>query len=57
MIEHVGRFNARYGGQEGWKLSGRFASGLRQLADMVDGWRSDRQDGQKEREELLLGML
>ena len=31
LIERVSRSNSRYGGQEGWKLSGRFASGLRTL--------------------------
>jgi hypothetical protein len=57
LIEHVGRFNARYGGQEGWKLSGRFSSALRMLADKLDGWRGDTDQGREEKDELLLGLL
>ena len=56
LIEYVGRFNARHGGQEGWRLSGRLSSAFRQLADMVDDWRTDRPVGLKGREELLLRM-
>ena len=41
LIEHVSWMNCRYGGQEGWKLSGRMSTALRSLADKVDGWRRD----------------
>jgi hypothetical protein len=57
LIEHVSRFNARYGGQEGWRLSGRFSSGLRQLAEMADRWQEDRGSDQHEKEAALLGVL
>lgn len=57
LIEHVGRFNARYGGQEGWRLSGRFSAALRLLADELDGWRADTCQGQKNKDELLLRLL
>ncbi len=57
LIEHISRFNARYGGQEGWKLSGRFSSGLRQLADMADRWREDRGGDQRAKEASLIGVL
>ena len=33
LIEHVSYLNSRYGGQHGWKLSSRFETALRQLAD------------------------
>ena len=33
LIEHVSYLNSRYGGQHGWRLSGRFETALRQLAD------------------------
>jgi len=32
LIEHVSYLNNRYGGQHGWKMSGRFRRGLNQLA-------------------------
>ena len=57
LIEHVSRFNARYGGQEGWRLSGRFTGGLRQLAEAADGWRDDRGSDQREIEAAVLGVL
>jgi len=33
IIEHISKFNSRYGGRQGWKLSTRFESSLRRLAD------------------------
>ena len=54
LIEHVSRFNVHYGGQEGWRLSGRFGAALRQLADKVDRWRDARHPERREKEELLL---
>lgn len=33
LIEHVSYLNSRYGGQNGWKLSSRFGTALKQLAD------------------------
>ncbi len=33
LIEHISSFNSRYGGKQGWKLSTRFESSLRRLAD------------------------
>ncbi|MFC1793715.1 hypothetical protein ACFL3Q_09040 [Planctomycetota bacterium] len=33
LIEHVSYLNSRYGGQHGWKLSTRFETALKQLAD------------------------
>ena len=33
LIEHISSFNSRYGGRQGWKLSTRFESSLRRLAD------------------------
>ena len=35
VIEHVSRFNSRYGHREGWMLSARFERNLRLLADKV----------------------
>ena len=39
LIERVTWMNSRYDGREGWKLSCRMGSGLRQLADWIDQWR------------------
>ena len=55
LIEHVSRFNARYGGQEGWILSNRFESGLRQLAEKVGTFKST-EKGSKEKEMMLLSL-
>ena len=57
LIEHVGRFNSRHGGEEGWKLSGRFSSGLRLLADKMEGWRAAATPSKRERETVLAGLL
>ena len=56
LIEHVSRFNARYGGQEGWILSSRFESGLRLLAEKVGTFKSLIK-GSKEKEMMLLQLL
>ena len=57
LIEHVSWMNSRYGGQEGWRLSGRFGSALRLLADKVDQWRTERSSERRDKEELLVGLL
>jgi hypothetical protein len=57
LIEHVSWMNSRYGGGTGWKLSGRFASALRRLAEKVDVWRKDCGGQRREKEELLVGLL
>jgi hypothetical protein len=40
LIEHVSYLNSRYGGQYGWKLSSRFESALRQLAEKCAAFRN-----------------
>lgn len=57
LIERVGWMNRRYSGQEGWKLSSRMSTGLRQLADRIDAWRSDPGKEQRRKEDLLAGLL
>ena len=57
LIERVTWMNSRYGGQEGWRLSGRFIASLRQLADAVDRWRSDKRRERTDKDERLVGML
>jgi hypothetical protein len=55
LIERVSRFNARYGGQEGWVLSTRFERGLHQLADRVALLRG-REAGTREKDQLLIDL-
>ena len=53
LIEHVSYLNSRYGGQHGWRLSGRFETALRQLAEKCVLFR-DASTSSKEKEGLLL---
>jgi len=53
LIEHVSRFNMRYGGQAGWKLSTRFERSLNQLAQRCAGLR-DTKTGLKEKDSMLI---
>ena len=57
LIEHVSYLNSRYGGQSGWKLSGRFNSGLRMLAEKFDNWRNDKQKSKLEKEKMLIDIF
>ena len=49
--------NSRYGGQQGWKLSGRMSTGLRQLADKIESWRRDARPENTRKEEQLVELL
>jgi len=57
MIERISWMNSRYGGDEGWKVSGRMSTGLRQLADRIDAWRKDDRPDRKEKDEMLVGLI
>jgi hypothetical protein len=57
LIERIGWMNGRYGGQEGWMLSGRFVAALRQLAERTESWRKDLRPDRIQKDELLLGLL
>jgi len=57
LIERVTWMHRRYGGAEGWVLSSRLSTGLRQLAERIDQWRQTRQPGRAEKEEALLAVL
>ena len=57
LIEHVSWMNSRYGGQQGWKLSGRMSTALRQLADKIDEWRKDDRAERKQKDEMLVGLI
>jgi predicted transcriptional regulator len=55
LIEHVSWMNSRYGGQSGWRLSGKMSTALRQLADKMDQWRRDTRPERMEKDEMLVG--
>ena len=57
LTEHVTWMNSRYGGQQGWKLSGRMSTALRMLADKVDGWRGDVRPERREKDNTLVQLL
>jgi DNA-binding HxlR family transcriptional regulator len=57
LIERVSWMNTRYGGSEGWKLSSRMSSSLRQLADRIDVWRQERRPEQRRKDNLLVNVL
>ena len=56
LIEHVSYLNSRYGGQNGWKLSSRFETALRQLAEKCAGFRNTG-TGSKEKDLVLVGLM
>ncbi len=53
LIEHVSYLNNRYDGQHGWKLSARFESALKQLAEKCTGFRNTKASC-KEKDEMLM---
>jgi len=53
LIEHVSYLNSRYGGQHGWRLSSRFETGLRQLAQRCSVLR-DKATSSKEKDGIML---
>ena len=53
LIEHVSYLNSRYGGQHGWRVSSRFQTALRQLAEKCAMLR-DKKPGSQEKDEILL---
>lgn len=57
LIERVTWMNSRYGGRNGWVLSSRMSTALRQLADKIDAWRGNTSAEQKRKEELLVKLL
>ena len=57
LIEHVSWMNSRYGGQSGWRLSGKMSTALRLLADKIDQWRRDTRPERMEKDEMLVGVM
>lgn len=57
LIEHVTWMNTRHGGREGWRLSSRTSTALRQLADKIDQWRGDTRPERLLKDEQLVELL
>ena len=57
LIERVTWMNRRYGGQSGWKLSGRMPCALRRWADKIEDWRADTRPDRATKDEQLVGLL
>ena len=57
LIKHVSWMNSRYGGQQGWKLSSRMGTALRQFADKIDDWRKDTRPERIRKDEQLVELL
>jgi len=53
LIDHVSRFKAQYGYREGWVLSSRLETGLKQLCHKVAGLKGS-VVGSKDKDELTL---
>jgi hypothetical protein len=53
LIEHVSYLSSRYGGQHGWRLSSRFESALKQLAQKCVGFRNAKISS-KQKEQMLV---
>ncbi|MHC4539845.1 MAG: hypothetical protein ACYS74_08695 [Planctomycetota bacterium] len=56
LVEYVGSFNARYGGQSGWKLSSRFGGTLKRIAEKCAQLR-DIQASSKEKDAMLIDLI
>ena len=57
LIEHISYLNSRYGGQSGWKLSTRFSSSLRKLAEYADLWAKEKDARVQGKEKMLMDLL
>jgi len=57
LIDRVTWMNSRFGGRQGWKLSGRMSAGLRALAQEIDTWRSRNEPQEVRKEEMLVGLI
>ncbi len=56
LIEHVSYLNSRYGGQHGWKLSSRFETAIKQLAEKCSVFRA-KTAGTQEKDNMLLQLV
>ena len=57
LIKRISWMNSRYGGQEGWKLSGRMSGALKCLASKIDAWRQDTSKPRLAKDQALAALL
>ena len=57
LIEYITWMNSRYGGWQGWKLSGRFGTALRRLADTCNAWWKDKKPARVDKDSVLADLL
>ncbi|MFC1734747.1 hypothetical protein ACFL1X_01425 [Candidatus Hydrogenedentota bacterium] len=53
LIDHVSRFNKRYGYREGWVFSNRFGRNAIKLAELNKGFREKGELGRERKERML----
>ena len=53
IIDHVSRFNKRYGYREGWVFSGRFIGMLIKLSDLTNDFKTRRNPSQERKDRDL----
>ncbi|WP_419656032.1 hypothetical protein [Desulfosarcina variabilis] len=57
IIDHVSRFNKRYGYREGWIISSRFQRGLKRLAEIFQDAGSHKENLQEQKDRDLFRYL
>ncbi|MCX7013704.1 MAG: hypothetical protein NTW86_14315 [Candidatus Sumerlaeota bacterium] len=57
LIDHVSRFNRKYGYREGWVFSTRFSKALNRAADLVSRLKEPKDVRQKAKEERLIDYI
>jgi hypothetical protein len=56
LIDHVSRFNQKYGYREGWVFSNNFSIALNRLADLTMTLRERRHPSQERKDRDLFGL-
>ena len=57
LIDHVSRFNQKYGYREGWVFSSKFSNALNRLADLTAKLREQRHASQERKDRDSFGYL
>ena len=57
LIDHVSRFNQKYGYREGWVFSNKFSSALNRLAELTTKLREQRHPSQERKDRDLFGYV
>lgn len=57
LIDHISRFNQKYGYREGWIISQKFCRTTRLLADLIEDFRERRGNRQEAKDRRLLDYL